>query len=102
MTSRYRSSRAWMKIGAWYGPTERSRCTRRPLLPWKGGSGHPSERRQPHVLATAAGIYGLEGRKNEAEKLIDEVREIARHQYVYGGFFAEAYVGIGQKDQAVA
>jgi len=65
-------------------------------------SGHPSERRQPHVLATAAGIYGLEGRKNEAEKLIDEVREIARHQYVYGGFFAEAYVGIGQKDQAVA
>jgi len=66
---------------------------------WK--SDHPSKRRHPHVLATAAGIYGLEGRKNEAEKLIDEVREMARHQYVSGFFFAEAYTGLGQKDQAV-
>src|SRR5215469_11451024 len=64
-------------------------------------SAHPSQRRHPHVLATAAGIYGLEGRKNEAEKLIDEMREMARHQYVSGFFFAEAYVGLGQKDQAV-
>src|SRR6516162_9198828 len=53
------------------------------------------------MLATAAGIYGLEGRKNEAEKLIDEAREMARHQYVSGFFFAVAYVGLGQKDQAV-
>jgi TolB-like protein/DNA-binding winged helix-turn-helix (wHTH) protein/Tfp pilus assembly protein PilF len=66
---------------------------------WK--SGHPSERRRPYFLATAAGIYGFEGRKNEAEKLIDELREIARHQYVSGACFAEAYVGLGQKDQAV-
>ena len=66
---------------------------------WK--SDHPSKRRHPHVLATAAGIYGLEGRKNEAEKLIDEAREMARHQYVSGFFFAVAYVGLGQKDQAV-
>ena len=66
---------------------------------WK--SGHPSERRHPYVLGTAAGIYGFEGRKNEAEKLIDELREMARHQYVSGASFAEAYVGLGQKDQAV-
>jgi len=66
---------------------------------WK--SGNPSQRRDPDVLATAAGIYGLEGRKNEAEKLIDEAREMARHQYVSGFFFAEAYVGLDQKDQAV-
>ena len=66
---------------------------------WK--SRNPSQRRDPGVLATAAGIYGLEGRKNEAEKLIDEVREMARHQYVSGFFFAVAYVGLGQKDQAV-
>src|SRR5215469_2768574 len=66
---------------------------------WK--SRNPSQRRDPGVLATAAGIYGLEGRKNEAEKLIDEAREMARHQFVSGFFFAEAYTGLGQKDQAV-
>ena len=66
---------------------------------WK--SRNPSQRRDPGVLTTAAGIYGLEGRKNEAEKLIDEAREMARHQYVSGFFFAVAYVGLGQKDQAV-
>jgi TolB-like protein/DNA-binding winged helix-turn-helix (wHTH) protein/Tfp pilus assembly protein PilF len=65
---------------------------------WK--SGHASQRRSPSVLAAAASIYGLEGRKNKAEKLINELREMARHQYVSGVFFAEAYVGIGQKDQA--
>ena len=66
---------------------------------WK--SRNPSQRRDPRVLATAASIYGLEGRKNEAEKLVDEAREMARHQYVSGFFFAVAYVGLGQKDQAV-
>jgi len=66
---------------------------------WK--SRNPSQRRDPGVLATAASIYGLEGRKNEAEKLIDEAREMARDQYVSGFFFAVAYVGLGQKDQAV-
>jgi len=30
-----------------------------------------------------------------------EVREMARHQYVSGFFFAEAYVGLDQKDQAL-
>jgi TolB-like protein/DNA-binding winged helix-turn-helix (wHTH) protein len=63
--------------------------------------GHPSQRRQPRVLATEAGICGLEGRKDQAEKLIDEVREMARHQNVSGFFFAEAYAGLGQKDQAI-
>jgi TolB-like protein/DNA-binding winged helix-turn-helix (wHTH) protein len=61
---------------------------------------HPS-RRHPHVLAVVAGIYGLEGRKREAQALIDELRETARHRYVSGFFFAEAYVGLGEKDQAI-
>ena len=67
---------------------------------WKAS--HPLQYRDPHPLATMAGIYGLEGRKREAEELIDELKEAARHRYVSGFFFAEAYVGIGQKDQAVA
>jgi len=40
---------------------------------WK--LGHPSQYRHPQVLATTAGICGLEGRKYEAQKLIDELRK---------------------------
>jgi TolB-like protein len=64
---------------------------------WK--SNHPAQIRQ--TLSVTAGIYGLQGRKHEAEALIDEMKEAAQHQYVSGFFFAEAYVGLGQKDQAI-
>lgn len=33
--------------------------------------------------------------------MIDELRETARHRYVSGFFFAEAYVGLGENDQAL-
>ena len=52
-------------------------------------------------LGTLAGLYGLEGRKREGRKLINELRENARHRYVSGVFFAEAYVGLGEKDEAI-
>jgi len=61
---------------------------------------HPSQRRCPHCLATLAGIYGLEGRNDEAQALIAELRETARHRYVSGVFFAEAYIGLSH-DQAI-
>jgi TolB-like protein/DNA-binding winged helix-turn-helix (wHTH) protein len=69
------------------------------LEKWK--LGHPSQYRNPWILAILAGIYGLEGRKDEAQELIDDLRGMARHQYVSGFFFAEAYVGLGEKDQAI-
>jgi TolB-like protein/DNA-binding winged helix-turn-helix (wHTH) protein/Tfp pilus assembly protein PilF len=62
---------------------------------------HPSQRRHPHVLAVGAGLYGLEGRKREAQALIDELRETARHHHVSGFFLAEAYLGLGEKDKAL-
>lgn len=62
---------------------------------------HPSESRDSYPLAVLASIYGLQGRKDEGEALIKEVKEIARHRYVSGFFFAEAYVGLGQKEQAI-
>jgi TolB-like protein/DNA-binding winged helix-turn-helix (wHTH) protein len=62
--------------------------------------GNPSQRRCPHCLATLAGIYGLEGRNDEAQALIAELRETARHRYVSGVFFAEAYIGLSH-DQAL-
>ena len=62
---------------------------------------YPSLSRDPYALAVLASIYGLQGRNDEAEALIKEVRETARHRYVPGFFFAEAYVGLGQRDQAI-
>jgi TolB-like protein/DNA-binding winged helix-turn-helix (wHTH) protein len=62
---------------------------------------HPSISQDPYALAVQASIYGLQGRNDEAEALIKEVEEIARHRYVSGFFFAEAYVGLGQRDQAI-
>ena len=62
---------------------------------------HPSLSQDPYALAVQASIYGLEGRNDEAEALIKEVKEIARYRYVSGFFFAEAYLGLGQRDQAI-
>ena len=62
---------------------------------------HPSQSRDPYALAVLASIYGLQGRNDEAEALITALKETARHRYVSGFFFAEAYVGLGQRDQAI-
>ena len=62
---------------------------------------HPSESRDSYPLAVLASIYGLQGKNDAAEALIKELKETARHRYVSGFFFAEAYVGLGQRDQAI-
>ena len=62
---------------------------------------HPSHSRDPYPLAVLASIYGLQGRNDEAEALIKELKETARHRYVSGFFFAEAHVGLGQSDEAI-
>jgi len=61
----------------------------------------PSLPQQPHSLATLAGIYGLQGNNDKAEALIKKLKEQAHHRYVSGFFFAEAYTGLGQRDQAI-
>ncbi len=57
--------------------------------------------RQPAVLASLAWVYGLAGRRHEAQRLIDELNEIARHRYVGPALFVSAYLGIGDKDAAL-
>ncbi|MGC1434408.1 MAG: tetratricopeptide repeat protein [Terriglobales bacterium] len=57
--------------------------------------------RQPAVLGSLAWVYGLAGRKHEAQRLIDELNEIARHRYVGPALFVSAYLGIGDKDAAL-
>ena len=53
------------------------------------------------VLASLASVYGLAGRKREAMKLIDELKERSRQHHVSASLFAEAYTGLGEKDEAM-
>jgi TolB-like protein/DNA-binding winged helix-turn-helix (wHTH) protein len=57
--------------------------------------------RQPLVVSDLAWAYGLAGRKQEAQKLINELNEIARHRYVAPILFMTAYIGLGDKDKAL-
>ena len=53
-------------------------------------------------LGTLAGVYGLAGRRGEALKLIDELKARARQHHITGFLFAQAYTGLGEKDEAMA
>ena len=61
-----------------------------------------SQSRDTNTLASLADVYGLAGRKGEALKLISELKERAGRHYVSSFLFAEAYGGLGEKDQALA
>ena len=45
-----------------------------------------------------ASVYGLAGRKGEALKLIDELKEKSRQHYIPAVHFAEAYSGLGEDE----
>jgi hypothetical protein len=46
-------------------------------------------------------VYGFAGRKGETRKIIGEMKERSRHQYVFPGAFGDAYLGLGDKDRAI-
>jgi tetratricopeptide (TPR) repeat protein len=58
--------------------------------------------RAPLLLASLASVYGLAGRNREAVKLIDELKERSRQHHISDSLFAEAYIGLGEKDEAMA
>ena len=58
-------------------------------------------RRQPFELGSLAYVYGLGGKKTEALQLINELKERARQRHISGCVFAYAYLGLGEKDQAL-
>lgn len=58
--------------------------------------------RAPLLLSGLASVYGLAGRKREAMKLIDELKEGSRQHHISASLFAEAYLGLDEKDEAMA
>lgn len=55
----------------------------------------------PSVLGMLARTYGLSGNKNEAGKLLDKLKELSKQRYVGAYSFALAYLGLGDKEEAL-
>ena len=54
----------------------------------------------PLVLALLCQVYATSGKRDEALKLLDELKQKAKQGYVTPFSFAVIYAGLGNKDQA--
>jgi serine/threonine-protein kinase len=54
----------------------------------------------PRVLALLGHAYASSGRRDEALKVLNQLKETAKQQYVPAYHFVIVYVGLGDKDQA--
>jgi tetratricopeptide (TPR) repeat protein len=55
----------------------------------------------PSVLGMLARTYGLSGNKTEAEKILNQLRELSTQRYVAAYSFALVYLGLGEKEEAL-
>src|SRR5437660_8861912 len=55
----------------------------------------------PAVLGLLGRAYGLSGNKVEAEKNLDQLKELSRQRYVAAYSFALVYLGLGEKEEAL-
>jgi TolB-like protein/Tfp pilus assembly protein PilF len=58
--------------------------------------------RAPGALGVMGMCYGLAGRKAEANKTLDELLELNRRRYVTPVALVQVYIGLGDKDRAIA
>lgn len=56
----------------------------------------------PWPLAELGHAYGLAGRKSDAENILKELERRSKRSYVPAYNFAEVYIGLGDKEQALA
>jgi len=54
----------------------------------------------PTVLALMGHAYAASGKRDEASRTLDQLKQIARQRYVPAYAFALLYAGLGEKDQA--
>ncbi len=55
----------------------------------------------PYILGLLARIYGLSGKKIEAEKILNQLKEVSTQRYVAAYSFALGYLGLGDKEHAL-
>ena len=54
------------------------------------------------VLAGLGQVYGLHGKKQEAEKVLAELKERSKKTYVSPFFLASVYVGLGDRERTLS
>ena len=54
----------------------------------------------PNVLALIGHVDAVSGKRDEALKIIEQLKEISKQRYVAAYAFAEVYAALGDKDQA--
>jgi pentatricopeptide repeat protein len=54
------------------------------------------------VIAVLIRAYGHAGRRNDARRLLAELKDRNKKKYVPAGAFVNAYLGLGEKDEAFA
>ena len=59
-----------------------------------------SERQSPLFIGTLGIIYSFMGKREEAEKVLEELLELSKQRYIAPFSIASIYGGMGQKDQA--
>jgi TolB-like protein/Flp pilus assembly protein TadD len=55
----------------------------------------------PSVLGLLARVYGLSGNMPEAEKIVDQLKELSKQRYIAAYSFALVYLGLGDKEEAL-
>ena len=53
------------------------------------------------ILALLAHAYGSSGNKTEAAKILEQLKELSKERYVSAYDFARAYLGLGDKEEAL-
>ncbi len=54
----------------------------------------------PNVLAVLGHAYAMSGKRDEALKIVDQMKEMAKHRYVSPYNFVWVYIALGDNDQA--
>jgi len=54
------------------------------------------------VLASLGQVYGLQGKKQEAEKVLAELIRRSKKTYVSPSFLAYVYVGLGDRERTLS
>jgi tetratricopeptide (TPR) repeat protein len=55
----------------------------------------------PWILGLLAHAYALSGRKSEALKILDKLKQLSSQRYVTAYTFAIVYLGLGNKEEAL-
>jgi len=55
----------------------------------------------PYILGLLARSYGLSGNKTEAEKILNQLKELSQQRYVAAYTFALTYLGLGNIEEAL-